>query len=81
MGTMLNFMILSTLAIAAYIVGGLIGLAVSNKINEYDTKIILDVRELSKKNIDKETIRSLIEEKYDIILSNDWSAHMVETDE
>ena len=72
MGTMLNFMILFALAIAAYIVGGLIGLAVSNKINEYDTKIILDVRELSKKNIDKETIRSLIEEKYDIILSNDF---------
>ena len=72
MGTVLNFMILSALAIAAYIVGGLIGLAVSNKINEYDTKIILDVRELSKKNIDRETIRDLIEEKYDIILSNDF---------
>ena len=72
MGTMLNFTILSALAIAAYVVGGLIGLAVSNKINEYDTKIILDVRELSKKNIDRETIRKLIEEKYDIILSNDF---------
>ena len=72
MGTMLNLTILSALAIAAYVVGGLIGLAVSNKINEYDTKIILDVRELSKKNIDRETIRKLIEEKYDIILSNDF---------
>ena len=72
MGTVLNFTILSALAIMAYIVGGLIGLAVSNKINEYDTKIILDVRELSKKNIDRETIRNLIEEKYDIILSNDF---------
>ena len=40
--------------------------------NNNDDEIALKIRELSKKNFDRETIRDLIEEKYSIILSNDF---------
>ena len=37
-----------------------------------DDEIASKIRELSKKNFNRETIRDLIEEKYSIILSNDF---------
>ena len=37
-----------------------------------DDEIASKIRELSKKKFDKEAIRDLIEEKYSIILSNDF---------
>ena len=37
-----------------------------------DDEIPSKIRELSKKKFDRETIRDLIEEKYSIILSNDF---------
>ena len=41
-------------------------------IKNNDDEIVSKIRELSKKNFERETIRDLIEEKYSIILSNDF---------
>ena len=41
-------------------------------IKNNDDEIASKIRELSKKKFDRETIKDLIEEKYSIILSNDF---------
>ena len=57
-------------------IGGIFFVLLLEKILEMgknnDDEIASKIRELSKKNFDRETIKDLIEEKYSIILSNDF---------
>lgn len=69
MGTII-YLLIPTIAVIALFILFLEKILEMDKNN--DDEIASKIRELSKKKFDREAIRNLIEEKYSIILSNDF---------